>query len=79
MHQEALREELEMLAHQIADLTGSHSGRLCSVVVAVPGPATARFRRAIETSLSDAGIDFVDVTVQQDAGPLRVLHLAYES
>ncbi len=78
MDRQMIQGEIEMLAQHVADLTRVHAGRLSALTIAVPVPATPGLRRAVEVALSVAGIDFVDVTLKCDDGPVRVLKFDYE-
>jgi hypothetical protein len=78
MNSELVREEVDVLAHQIASMTQSHSGRLCAVTISTPPVWSAFVQQIIDESLATAGIDFVDITIERAAGPIRLMQLAYE-
>lgn len=79
LRDEALQEELELLAQHVVDLARVHPGRLSALTLAVPWAPSSEVLHDVEAALANAGIDFVDVTLQRVDGPLRVLHAEYEA
>ena len=65
------------LVHTVRALVHEHDGRLVAVVVGAPRD-NALTVRDIERALAEIGIDFVDVRIRLDEGPLRLLSAEFE-
>ena len=76
---ERLSEQLDQLAAEVSCIVGRHPGRLVALTVAVPPPLTSPgFEREVERHLCEVGLDFIDVQLTPNPGPLRVLTAEFE-
>jgi hypothetical protein len=72
-------EPVEALVHTLLALVREHEGRLVGAVIGAPRTSTSPISAdQIERALADVGIDFVDVRLRLDAGPLRLLSAEFE-
>ena len=71
---EWMAKETDALAQAALRIVRERTGRLVALIVRIPADLDAeRFRQQFDARLADVGLDFVDLSIDPERGPLRIV------